>query len=58
MYSADEYVSGGATDYKMTIEEALKNGGYVVKRVEIIDTLYVPEVFTVDSLLNKPRKIQ
>jgi len=58
MYSADEYVSGGASDYKLTIEEALKNGGFVVQKVDVIDTLYTPEVFTVDSLVNKPRKIQ
>jgi hypothetical protein len=58
MYSADEYVSGGASDYKLTIEEALKNGGFVVQKVDIVDTLYTPEVFTVDSLVNKPRKIQ
>jgi hypothetical protein len=58
MYSADEYVSGGASDYKLTVEEALKNGGFVVQKVDIIDTLYTPELFTVDSLVNKPRKIQ
>jgi hypothetical protein len=58
MYSAEDYVSGGATDYKMTIEDALKNGGFVVKKVEVSDTLFVDEVFTVDSLLTKPRKIQ
>lgn len=58
MYSADEYVSGGASDYKLTIEDALKNGGFVVKRVEISDTLYTPEIMTVDSLVSKPRQIQ
>jgi regulator of protease activity HflC (stomatin/prohibitin superfamily) len=58
MYSADEYVSGGASDYKLTIEDALKNGGFVVKRVEIADTLYTPEIITVDSLVSKPRQIQ
>lgn len=58
MYSADEYVSGGASDYKLTIEDALKNGGFVVRREEFIDTLYTPEILTVDSLLTKPRQIQ
>jgi hypothetical protein len=58
MYSADDYVSGGATDYKLTIEDALKNGGYVVSREEVIDTLFTPEVLTVDSLVSKPRTIQ
>jgi hypothetical protein len=58
MYSADDYVSGGATDYKLTIEDALKNGGFVVRREEVIDTLFTPEVLTVDSLVSKPRSIQ
>lgn len=58
MYSADDYVSGGATDFKLTIEDALKNGGFVVKREEVIDTLFTPEILTVDSLVNKPRTIQ
>lgn len=58
MYSADEYVSGAASDYKATIEDALKNGGFVVKRQNVTDTIYAPEIMTVDSLLNKPRKIQ
>jgi hypothetical protein len=58
MYSADDYVSGGATDYKLTVEDALKNGGYVVRREEVLDTLFTPEVLTVDSLVSKPRVIQ
>jgi hypothetical protein len=58
MYSADDYVSGGATDYKLTVEDALKNGGYVVRREEVLDTLFTPEVLTVDSLVSKPRQIQ
>lgn len=58
MYSADDYVSGGATDYKLTIEDALKNGGFVVRREEVIDTLFTAEILTVDSLVSKPRQIQ
>ena len=58
MYSADDYVSGGATDYKLTVEDALKNGGFVVRREEVLDTLFTPEVLTVDSLVSKPRQIQ
>jgi hypothetical protein len=58
MYSADDYVSGGATDYKLTIEDALKNGGFVVRREEVVDTLFTNEVLTVDSLVSKPRSIQ
>jgi hypothetical protein len=58
MYSADDYVSGAATDYKMTIEDALKNGGYVVKKVEVRDTIYA-ETLLIDSLVvNKPRQIR
>lgn len=61
MYSADDYVSGAATDYKQTVEDALKNGGFVVKRVEVYDTLFNEEVFIADSAVNvakKPRGIR
>lgn len=58
MYSADQYVSGAASDYKATIEDALKFGGFVVKQVEFMDTIYAPELLTVDSLVSKPRRIQ
>lgn len=58
MYSAEDYVSGSATDYKMTVEDALKNGGFVVKKVEVRDTIYA-ESMTVDSnLVNKTRHIR
>jgi hypothetical protein len=58
MYSADDYVSGAATDYKMTIEDALKNGGFVVRRIELIDTLFSQEILTPsDNVLETPRKI-
>lgn len=49
MYTAEEYVSGGATDYRMTIEDGLKNGGFVVEKVEVQDTIY-SNTMTVDSL--------
>jgi hypothetical protein len=57
MYSADDYVSGAATDYKMTVEDALKNGGFIVKRIEVIDTLFSQEVLTPDDIVNNIRKI-
>jgi hypothetical protein len=57
MYSADDYVSGAATDYKMTVEDALKNGGFIVKRIEVVDTLFSEEVLTPEDLVNVPRKI-
>ncbi|WP_445455470.1 hypothetical protein [Flavobacterium sp. HNIBRBA15423] len=56
MYSAEDYVSGSATDYRMTIEDALKNGGFVVKKVEVRDTIY--NEIGVDSLLKKKRGIK
>lgn len=56
MYSAEDYVSGSATDYRMTIEDALKNGGFVVKKVEVRDTIY--NETGVDSLLKKKRSIK
>lgn len=57
MYSAEDYVSGSATDYRMTIEDALKNGGFVVKKIEIRDTI-LTESLTTDSLVSKPRNIK
>lgn len=56
MYSAEDYVSGSATDYRMTIEDALKNGGFVVKKVEVRDTIY--NEVGVDSVLKKKRGIK
>ena len=57
MYAAEDYVSGSATDYKSTIEDALKNGGFVVKKVEVRDTIYA-ESMLVDSILKKDRQIR
>ena len=56
MYSAEDYVSGSATDYRMTIEDALKNGGFVVKKVEVRDTIY--NETGIDSLVKKKRSIK
>lgn len=58
MYSADQYVSGAASDYKATVEDALKNGAFVVRQVEFNDTIYAPEILTLDSLSKRPRRIQ
>lgn len=58
MYSADDYVSGGATDYKMTIEDALKNGGFVVKKVEVRDTIYSESMVVDSDLTKKDRQIR
>jgi hypothetical protein len=56
MYSAEDYVSGSATDYRMTIEDALKNGGFIVKKVEVRDTIYAEP--SLDSLVKSKRKIR
>ena len=56
MYSAEDYVSGSATDYRMTIEDALKNGGFVVKKVEVRDTIF--DETGVEDLVNKKRHIK
>jgi len=40
MYSAQNYISGDAQSFKQTFEEQLKFGAYVVKKIEIYDTLY------------------
>lgn len=56
MYSAEDYVSGSATDYRMTIEDALKNGGFVVRKVEVQDTIFDEEALT--DVLNKKRHIK
>lgn len=57
MYAAEDYVSGSATDYKSTIEDALKNGGFVVKKVEVRDTIFA-ESMLVDSVVRKDRQIR
>jgi hypothetical protein len=57
MYSADDYVSGAATDYKMTIEDALKNGGFVVEKIEVRDTIYSENLIPGDDIVNKKRSI-
>lgn len=56
MYSAEDYVSGSATDYRMTIDDALKNGGFVVKKVEVRDTIYSEP--GLDSLVKNKRGIK
>lgn len=40
MYRAEEYVSGSASDFRATLDDALKNGGFVVERVQYADTIY------------------
>lgn len=40
MFSAQNYISGEAQQFKQTLEEQLKGGSYQVKKEEIKDTIY------------------
>lgn len=52
MFSAENYVSGDASNFKATLEDALKNGGFEVRKQEVPDTTW-------DSNIQQdgPRKI-
>ncbi len=56
MFTADEYVSGGATIYRSEIEEVLKNGGYVFAKEIIRDTIYSESAINGDTISVKNRK--
>lgn len=58
MYSAEDYVSGSATDYRMNVEDALKNGGFVVRKVEVRDTILAEQLIPHDSVVKTPRAIK
>ena len=40
MFSAQDYISGAAQQFKQTLEEQLKGGSYQVRKEEIKDTIY------------------
>lgn len=40
MFTADEYVSGGATIYRSEIEDVLKNGAYTFAKETVRDTIF------------------
>jgi hypothetical protein len=40
MYAAQDYISGAASDFRQTIDDQLKNGGYSVEKKEMFDTIY------------------
>jgi len=40
MYKAQDYISGSAADFRVTLDEQLKSGGYSIERTEYKDTLY------------------
>ena len=53
MFTADEYVSGGATIYRSEIEDVLKNGAYIFAKETVRDTVYAEPVIGGDSTLVK-----
>lgn len=40
MYKAQDYISGSAADFRVTLDEQLKSGGYSIERTEFKDTVY------------------
>ncbi len=40
MFKAQDYISGAAADFRVTLDEQLKNGGYSIERREFMDTVY------------------
>lgn len=41
MFAAQDYISGSASDFRQTLDDQLKNGGFSVEKKEYIDTNYV-----------------
>lgn len=56
MFTADEYVSGGATIYRSEIEDVLKNGAYVFAKEVVKDTIYSEPALNGDTIAVKNRK--
>lgn len=40
MFAAQDYISGSAADFRQTLDEQLKNGGYSVEKKEYYDTIF------------------
>jgi hypothetical protein len=40
MFAAQDYISGAATDFRQTIDDQLKYGGFSTERMEYRDTIY------------------
>ncbi|MDX5324782.1 MAG: hypothetical protein LPK80_00850 [Bacteroidota bacterium] len=53
MYTAESYVSGSASDFRQTLDDALKNGGFKVIRKEYQDTVYEALTFGKETVSNK-----
>jgi len=41
MFAAQDYISGAASDFRQTLDDQLKNGGFSVEKKEYFDTTYV-----------------
>ena len=41
MFAAQDYISGAASDFRQTLDDQLKNGGFSVEKKEYMDTTYV-----------------
>ena len=57
MFTADEYVSGGATIYRSEIEDVLKNGAYVFAKETVRDTVYAEPAIAGDAI-NKVKNVK
>lgn len=60
MFTADEYVSGGATIYRSEIEDVLKNGAYTFAKETIRDTIFSEVALSGDAtdVLSRKRDIR
>jgi len=58
MFSGEDYVNGATTELRATMEDALKNGGFIVKRVESKDTLWVDDLSQNRDVKNRRREIK
>lgn len=59
MFSADDYVSGDASNFRQTLDDQLKNGGFAVDKIEVKDTLYINPTMSVEGdIVSKNREIQ
>lgn len=45
MFAAQDYISGAASDFRQTLDDQLKNGGFSVEKKEYFDTTYVETDF-------------
>jgi hypothetical protein len=57
MFSADDYVSGDASNFRQTLDDQLKNGGFAVDKIEKRDTLYL-NIGVTEDVKAKDREIR